>query len=102
MPGTTGLEIVKKIKSINDNTVIIVTTGQTDYRIVIEYLKLGVSDYIDKNEDGYLDLLSAAMHKGVDEAMERKVVLSDRAKLREAMCTRMEETSELVNKLKVG
>ncbi|MBN2282708.1 MAG: response regulator [Deltaproteobacteria bacterium] len=48
MPGIDGLEVLRRIKSINPDSEIIVITGHGDMDSAIESLRFGASDFINK------------------------------------------------------
>jgi|SRR5215470_5658229 len=51
LPGTNGLELLKRIRSINPTTRVIMVTGNTDPVLARAALKLGALAYIDKPFD---------------------------------------------------
>ena len=65
MPGMSGIEVLKKVKEIEDDTEVIVITGHGDLEISIDALRLDASDFISKPVDIEHLLLS------VKRAMER-------------------------------
>ena len=62
MPGMNGAELIKKIKEFDENIQIIIISGQDDVGTAIELLKLGVFDYLIKNEDTKPRLLNSAQN----------------------------------------
>ena len=48
MPGMDGIEVLKKIKALNEETEVIIITGHGDIENAIEALKHGASDFINK------------------------------------------------------
>jgi two-component system response regulator AtoC len=56
LPDTTGMELFKQVRAINPDVPVIVISGQEDISTAVEMLKLGVSDYIVK-DDNTKDLL---------------------------------------------
>jgi len=48
MPGMDGIEVLKKVKDLNDDTEVIIITGHGDIENAIEALKHGASDFINK------------------------------------------------------
>jgi two-component system, chemotaxis family, chemotaxis protein CheY len=48
MPGKTGLEVIKEIRSNNTTVPIIMITTEAEKRRVLEAIQVGVSDYIIK------------------------------------------------------
>jgi len=48
MPKISGEELAKKIKEINNNTLIIIETGRAESEFIIKIMKIGVFDYMIK------------------------------------------------------
>lgn len=79
MPKVTGLELIKKIRSINDNVKFIILSGYDDFSYAKTAIKYGVENYILKpiNEEE----LEEALTKIVDtmnKEKEKKVGLLDK------------------------
>jgi len=51
MPGMNGIEVIKRIRSINPTTKVIIVTGNADFRLAREALELGAVAYVDKPFD---------------------------------------------------
>jgi len=51
LPGTNGIELLKRIRSINPTTRVIMVTGNTDSALAREALEFGALAYIDKPFD---------------------------------------------------
>ena len=51
MPGMNGIEVLKRIRSINPTTKVIIVTGNADFRLAREALELGAVAYVDKPFD---------------------------------------------------
>src|SRR5438309_6998146 len=51
MPGMNGIEVLKRIRSINPTTKVIMVTGNADLRLAREALELGAVAYVDKPFD---------------------------------------------------
>src|SRR5437870_3995355 len=51
MPGMNGIEVLKRIRSINTTTKVIMVTGNADLLLARETLELGAVAYIDKPFD---------------------------------------------------
>lgn len=73
MPGMSGIELINAIRSIDENTPIIVITGYGTFESAIDAIRLNVFDFITKpiNLDSLKDTLSRARCKAV-RAMEAK------------------------------
>lgn len=61
MPGPSGLELVKELKSIDENTRIVVLTGYASVATAVEAIKLGAKHYLSKPADA--DDIIAAFYK---------------------------------------
>ncbi len=51
LPDTTGIDVLKKIKQLNEEIQVILISEQDDIEIVVDLLKLGAYDYIVKSND---------------------------------------------------
>ncbi len=51
LPDTTGIEVLKQIKQISNDTQVILISEQNDIDVVVELLKEGAYDYIVKSND---------------------------------------------------
>lgn len=51
LPDMTGLEVLKQIREFNDETPVVIVSGQQDVATAIELLKKGAYDYILKDQD---------------------------------------------------
>ncbi len=56
LPGMTGLEILKRINSYNENIDVIILSGQKDVEVAVEAYKNGAKYYIIKNENALTEL----------------------------------------------
>lgn len=61
MPGKSGLELVKHLIALDDNTRIVVLTGYASITTAVEAMKLGAIHYLAKPADA--DEVVAAFHK---------------------------------------
>jgi two-component system, response regulator, stage 0 sporulation protein F len=66
LPGTNGIELLKRIRSTNPTTRVIIVTGNTDPALAREALELGALAYIDKPFDfAYLKrVIAVALREG--------------------------------------
>ncbi len=64
LPDTNGVELLKKIKSLDPNLNVIVVSAQEEVGTAVDLLKLGAYDYIIKNEETK-DLLLHSIRKGL-------------------------------------
>jgi len=51
MPEMNGIEVLKRIRSLNPTTKVIIVTGNADFRLAREALELGAVAYVDKPFD---------------------------------------------------
>jgi len=67
LPGTNGIELLKRIRSINPTSRVIMVTGNTDPALAREALELGALAYVDKPFDfAYLKrVVALALREGV-------------------------------------
>ena len=68
-----GAELIKKIKEIDDEIQIVVISGQEDVGTAVELLKLGVFDYIIKNEDTKPRLLNSIFNALKNTALKSEI-----------------------------
>ena len=66
LPGTNGIELLKRIRSTNPAARVIIVTGNTDPALAREVLELGALAYIDKPFDfAYLKrVIAVALREG--------------------------------------
>jgi two-component system response regulator RegA len=61
MPGPSGLELVQKLKQLDENTYIVMLTGYASIATAVEAIKLGAIHYLAKPADA--DEILAAFHR---------------------------------------
>ncbi len=66
MPGPSGLELVKELKALDENTRIVMLTGYASVATAIEAIKLGAKHYLSKPADA--DEIIAAFYKDEGDA----------------------------------
>ncbi len=74
LPGMNGAELIKKIKEVDDQIQLIVISGQEDVSTAVELLKLGVFDYLIKNEDTKNRLLNSARNALINTNLKTQIV----------------------------
>ena len=70
MPGMNGIEVLRGVKKIDQETEVIIITGHGDIDSAIEALKYGASDFINKNPRGF------ALQFGDDDPLKEMVSLA--------------------------
>lgn len=73
LPGMNGTELIKKIKEIDEQIQLIVISGQEDLSTAIELLKLGVFDYIIKNEDTKIRLMNSVQNALINNLLKSEI-----------------------------
>jgi two-component system, response regulator RegA len=66
MPGPSGLELVQKLKQLDENTRIVMLTGYASIATAVEAIKLGATHYLAKPADA--DEILAAFHRTEGDA----------------------------------
>jgi len=69
MPGIDGLEMLRRIREANEETVVIVMTGYSSLETAIRAIKYDASDYLTKPFDDP-DAVLAAVERGLTERKE--------------------------------
>lgn len=88
---TNGIEVAKKIKAKNPNCHIIILSGEDqDITLPIKAMRLGLFDYISKNEEDYLLLLLDALNRAKEHIIQVNNRIEAKAKLL-ADCDRIEK-----------
>jgi FixJ family two-component response regulator len=96
-----GLDVMRQFKKRNSSNYGIAVTGQEDYRVVIDYIKAGADDYVDKNKGGseYLDELADAIVKGFVKAAQKKKEEAERQEYFKIINEGARRVDELFNQL---
>jgi DNA-binding response OmpR family regulator len=66
-----GLDITRRVKSMNVDNYVIVASLIQDFDVAVAYLRAGADDWLKKYETNYLDQLVLALRKGFSEAQKR-------------------------------
>ena len=69
MPGIDGLEMLRRIRQANEETVVIVMTGYSSLETAIKAIKYDASDYLTKPFDDP-DAVLAAVERGLQDRKE--------------------------------
>ena len=74
LPDIKGLEMLKKIKSENEDIQVILISEQSEIEVVVELLKYGAYDYIVKSNDIRERLLNTVQNIRKGERLKREVI----------------------------
>jgi two-component system response regulator RegA len=66
MPGVSGLELIVRLKALDEHTRIVVLTGYASIATAVEAIKLGATHYLAKPADA--DEVTAALHRDRGDA----------------------------------
>lgn len=72
MPELNGIDLMRHIKALSENTQVIILTGNADKKSAITAVKLGAYDFIEKPFD--LNIMARVVHR----AVEHKLLLEER------------------------
>jgi two-component system response regulator FixJ len=79
MPGIDGIELLKRMKSLDNRFPIVIITGHGDVPLAVEAMKLGAVDFLEKpfEDDRLIGLIEAAIRQrepvAKDEAVTRDI-----------------------------
>jgi DNA-binding NtrC family response regulator len=74
LPGMNGAELIKQIKEVDEQIQLIVISGQEDVGTAVDLLKLGVFDYLIKNEDTKHRLLNSTQNALINVSLKSEIV----------------------------
>jgi len=80
MPGTDGLEILKKIRQANDHTPVVMLTGQKDEKKIVELMREGATDYLSKES-----LSPEALRISIENARKIYLIQQEKKQAEEAL-----------------
>ncbi|MBT6607826.1 MAG: PAS domain S-box protein [Rhodospirillaceae bacterium] len=102
LPDLNGLEIARRLLLEDQFLPIIMVTGKGSEQIAAEALKLGLSDYIIKdNPQGFADLLPSVIDRALDRTALVKENIAVRTALREGRDHLVEMVEERTNELRM-
>lgn len=75
LPGMDGITLMKQVKSISPNSLVIICSGQEDVQIVVECYHNGANDYILKNEKMMANIENSVRNLSMNVTLRREVEL---------------------------
>ncbi|MEX2090355.1 MAG: response regulator [Bacteroidota bacterium] len=72
LPGESGLEFLRAIRSVDEDSVVVCISGSQDYRVVHDVFKLGADDFISKLELSNHYVLEKAIFAGLAKRQYRQ------------------------------
>ncbi len=73
MPGIDGIELLKRMKTLNNKFPIVIITGHGDVPLAVEAMKLGAVDFLEKpfEDDRLVGMIDAAIRGNEPAAQGR-------------------------------
>jgi len=94
MPGDSGIVLLKQIKALNPNAVVIIMTGFLEKEVILNALKEGADDFICKP----LNLLQ--LKSAVEKSLSRRKLKEELANLKQLDCLKSNFLSNISHKLR--
>jgi two-component system response regulator FixJ len=100
MPGMSGVDLVRRLKTLGVTAPVIVITGHADVPLAIEAMKAGVADFIEKpfNDDSIL----AAVRSALEQSEGRDRMAEEKERVRALMETLSPREREVLDGLVEG
>jgi two-component system, NtrC family, response regulator AtoC len=73
LPGITGIELLKRVVSYNNNITPIILSAQEDVKVVVQAYKNGAKDYIIKNENAIVELMNSIQNFTTQVNLKKEV-----------------------------
>jgi two-component system nitrogen regulation response regulator NtrX len=102
LPGQDGIEILKKIKEIDENIIVIMISGHGTIETAVQATKLGAYDFLEKplsSEKVNLTIKNALKHKRLEE---ENIQLREKFKSRNILIGESESIKRLKEQIKIA
>lgn len=102
LPDMTGLEILQRVKTYNEDIIPIILSGQNEVEVVVKAYKIGAKDYILKNANSHIELVNSVKTLGASVKLKRQVeVLQEQIIDRQKYSKIIGESKPLLSVLKM-
>lgn len=83
MPGTSGVDLLRRLKARGIDVPVIVMTGHADVALAVEAMKQGAVDFVEKpfDDDYFVGAVRAALAHGAERARAGQLAADVRARL---------------------
>lgn len=100
MPGMTGIELVKQLRTQGFRLPIVMITGHADVPLAVEAMKAGVADFIEKPFDD--EVLLGAIHAALSEGEKGRRGAAETAEIAARMASLSGREQEVLDGLVAG
>jgi len=100
MPGISGVELLKRLKDLENGIPVIVITGHGDVTLAVEAMKIGASDFLEKPFDD--DVLLAAVRSALDQREKNDRREAEKAEIHDRLATLSNRERQVLECLVAG
>ncbi|MBK9400919.1 MAG: sigma-54-dependent Fis family transcriptional regulator [Bacteroidetes bacterium] len=75
LPGMDGLTLMKQVKAVSPNSLVVICSGQEDVQVVVQCYQNGANDYILKNEQMMANIENSVRNLSMNVTLRREVEL---------------------------
>jgi two-component system, LuxR family, response regulator FixJ len=100
MPGLSGIELLRRLKSMSIDLPIIVMTGHGDIALAVDAMKVGAIEFLEKPFDG--EVLLKAVHVALDRYGKEAKKEAETAQIRERLGSLSQREREVLEGLIAG
>jgi two-component system response regulator FixJ len=100
MPGLSGLDLIRALKTREETTPVIIITGHGDVPMAVEAMKIGAADFLEKPfDDG---TLLAAIRNALDRAHAEDAQNEESNAIRERLASLSQRERQVLDRLVTG